>query len=72
MRPVLARIAQGLDLDGQNRVAYRHADAPAATGQGAHRLRSDEAGSSEEGHDAGGEVSHGESSSRNPCRRDKR
>jgi ATP adenylyltransferase len=56
----LARIAQRLDLDGQDRVAHGHANAPAATRQRAHRLRPDKARTSEESHDAGGEVSHGE------------
>ena len=68
----LSGIAQRLDFDRQDRVAHGDPNAPAATRQGAHRLRPDKARTSEEGHDAGGEVSHGESSSRNPFRRDRR
>ena len=40
------------------RIANGDADAPAATRQGAHRLRSDKARSTDNGHDAGGQISH--------------
>ena len=54
----LAHVAEDAQVLGQGGIAHRDADAPAAAGQGADGLGSDEAGAAEDGDQAGGGFGH--------------